>query len=217
MWGFPSLMAPESQLDKYSRYRQIFKQLHFDMTRLPFYRPFFQTACLHLGYRDSKGHALPPDNDGELGIVFDYAQNEVVIDGNNMLELSLDSFYKLTAEQIELLEAHLSGEPGLYRIVDAQPELGQLTFEDLTRSGHQVVLTDIMMSACYSRLARPEDFMFIRPVQLSDFAMTSGFNCTFGGDQERAVLKLWDKYQGSVRFSQIARHHQAKGIPSLNL
>ena len=214
MFGPSSLFKPESAIDKYQQYRQFGKELHRATVKFPFYRSYFHTACTHLGFRNLRGDIETPENDAAVAIVFDYAEQEVLEDGQTYLELFRSLNGPLPPKWNEILDAKLRAETGLYRVLETHPENCHVILEDLNQPGNQITLTDVMMSRTFAKISTNDNLCFLRLIEYPDFTMTAGFSCTFRISQERALLKLWDKYQGSVRFAQIARFYKEKGVPT---
>lgn len=213
MWNPCSLMASESTIDKYLRYRALGKALHAKIVTHPAYGEFLVTATTHLGYRAVRGEIAIDES--EIAIVFDYAQYEILQRGKNFIQIYRDSTRGHSRQELEILEAWSVAQTGLYQIVDADVDDSQVTAQDLTNPDCQVVLTDIGLSLTYSQRLESghstSNVVFLRPLFFKDFVMTSGFACPFPGSEERALLKLWDKYEGSTRFASIARHYKSKG------
>ena len=218
MWELPTLFAPPSRIDRYQRYRIISDTLHSKIATCPNFEKFIHTAAIHLGYRYVKNEIVI-ESQAELAVVLDYAQNEIIERGKCLLEIYRDSTNRHSREESELLEAWIESEAGLYRLVGADPDEALVTAEDLTDPGHQITLTDFGLSTSYehNKANHPNavPVVFFRPTQLTDFAMSCSFFCGFRPAEERELLKLWHKYDGSTRFASIARLFKTKGVTTI--
>ena len=204
----------ESRINKYRRYREMSNKFHSKILALDSFGKFLNTACVHLGFSRVR-EELFAENSTDVAYVVDYAEQAVLDRGKSFLEIYRDSTAQHSPEETELLEHWIKSPVGIYRMIDADAEAGLVTAEDVTDPRNQVTMTDFGLSLSYqhNKAIDPDgsQLSFLRPVQFEDFAMCSGFICGFSQSVEREVLKLWDKYDGSVRYASIVRLFRTKG------
>ncbi len=204
----PRPIASGPHVEKYRRYRSVSKQLHDQIMSQPQFRRFADIGLTHLGMQHAKSR-LEELPEYQLAIWFDYSQWEVREQGENLVELFCDSTFGHSHEERQILNGWLDAETNMFHITDVNAETGQLTIQELGDSSRQTTIIDLNLSMSLASCDQ-ELIIFLRPVVVDDFVMSSGFTCMFPASRERALLKEWNKYSGGVRFSKIARMHEAE-------
>jgi hypothetical protein len=121
--------------------------------------------------------------------------------GKNAVERYQQEIGGETKIERELLAAMVASSTSLFRVESISRKTYSLTLCDLVNKGRAITLMDIN----FSQTVKPNYLLFIRPITLENFSMTSGIAFTFPSGMESVLAKRWKRPQSH------GSHRQRRG------
>jgi len=149
-----------------------------------------------------KGRYLIFDSESEMDALMDFVINEYRVNNQNAVELYLAQQGAENEIEEEILNAFVSSYTSLFKIVSVSRREHLVVLSDLLNKRDNVQLMDINLSGT----AVPGLLIFLRVLQLKQFAMTSGMSFAFPGELEEYLLARYKRLKGTVR----SRHGSAR-------
>lgn len=157
------------------------------------------------------------DTEDDLNVLMDYLLYEYWVNGQSLVERYWETSGAQTPVEQELLAAMSGATTTLFRIEATEPTAGVLYLTDLLNEGQPLTLMDIN----FSQTAQPGMLLFIRPIRLPSFSMTSGFAFVFPRQEEERLLKLarHPHRQGAAppasarRYETLFKQSRRRGLP----
>jgi hypothetical protein len=143
------------------------------------------------------------DTEDESSILMDCAFYEYRARGKNAVERYQEEIGGKTEIERELLAAMVISSTSLFRVESVSARTCSLILSDLVNADRAVTLMDIN----FSQYVKPNHLLFIRPITLASFSMTSGVAFVFPGHLESKLLEPWREPQvrGSLHKGQRAQ------------
>lgn len=127
------------------------------------------------------------DSEDEMSVLMDCALYEYKVRGKNAIERYQEEIGGETEIERELLAAMVASSTSLFRVESVSQKTYSLSLGDLVNEGHTITLMDLN----FSQNVKPNYLLFIRPITLENFSMTSGIAFIFPGHMESELLKRW--------------------------
>jgi hypothetical protein len=131
------------------------------------------------------------DSESEISVLMDYALYEYEKQGKNLVERYHEEIGGETPLEEELLAAMLNASTSLYQVKSISKRTHTLQLRDLIHEGHTLTLMDIN----FSKTITSARLLFIRPLTLENFSMTSGFALIFSEHLKPRLIKQWQDIQ----------------------
>lgn len=155
------------------------------------------------------------DSEGDLSVLMDFALYEVLEQGKSIVERYQKEVGGRNAVERNLLKAMVGARPGLFRVEEVMPQRYGIALNSLVEIDREISLTDINLSQTMGDGL----VVFLRPVELATFTMTSGIGFVFPGRMEQELIRLWGPGQGQSesarRYAEFFKLNKSKGIPTL--
>lgn len=202
-------------LNTYRRYRLAGKDLNQKIVESQVGDAALTYGAETLGLGRKRRLVLETEDD--ISVLMDYLFYEYWVNGQSLVNRYRETVGGQTPLEQELLAAMSGATTSLFRIEAAEPTTGVLYLTDLLTEGQSLTLMDIN----FSQTAQPGMLLFIRPIRLPNFSMTSGFAFVFPGAEEERLLKLarHPHRQGPVppasarRYETLFKQSRRRGLP----
>ncbi|MCP4542181.1 MAG: hypothetical protein GY832_34090 [Chloroflexi bacterium] len=176
----------------YRRYRVDSRTLSHKIIETTLSKAAMQFAARTLGMM-GRDNVMVFDNEDETSVLMDCSLYEHKSRGKNAVQQYQEEIGGETDIERELLAAMVASSTSLFRVESVSKKTYSLKLDDLVNEGHTITLMDIN----FSQNMKPNYLLFIRPVTLENFSMTSGFAFIFPGHLESELLKRWRGPQSS--------------------
>jgi hypothetical protein len=174
----------------YRRYRAEGQVLNHKILEAIPDRVAFQFTARALGMM-GRGNTIIFDNEDETSVLMDCMLYEYKTQGKNAVERYQEEIGGETKIERELLAAMVASSTSLFRVGSISRETYSLTLCDLVNEGRTITLMDIN----FSQTVKSNYLLFIRPIILENFGMTSGIAFTFPSSMESELVKRWTRPQ----------------------
>lgn len=159
-----------------------------------------------LGIREKNRLMLESEN--EMDVLMDFALYEVLTNGKNLVTHYADEVGGSSKTERDLLTAMCTAHTGLFRVTAVQPTICQLELEDTIESKRILKLIDISLSQSIGRGV----IFFFRPLELTEFTMTSGVGFAFRSGMEKELSHVWRKREPAGRYTKYFELNHRSGI-----
>lgn len=181
----PSAPPPGAvDLNTYRRYRKAGTDLNHKIVESQVNDAALTYGAETLGLGRKRRLVLESEDD--ISVLMDYLFYEYWVNGQSLVERYRETSGVQTSLEQELLAAMSGATTSLFRIESVESRAGVLHLTDLLNAGQALTLMDIN----FSQTAQPGMLLFIRPIRLPRFSMTSGFAFVFYGEEEDRLVKL---------------------------
>lgn len=170
----------------YRRYRVDGRALNHKIIEATLSKSAIQFAAKTLGMM-GRNDTVFFDNEDETSVLMDCALYEYKSRGKNAVQRYQEEIGGETNIERELLAAMVASSTSLFRIESVSKKTYSLRLVDLVNEGHTITLMDLN----FSQNVKPNYLLFIRPVTLENFSMTSGIAFIFPRHMESELLKRW--------------------------
>jgi hypothetical protein len=201
---------------EYQRYRQTGRELNHKIIEATVDRETVDYAAKRLGLR--KGRQLVLDSEDDLSVLMDFALYEYRSEGKNAVERYHEEIEGSSSIEQELLEAMVTSSTSLFRVEAVSRETYSLRLCNLVSIGDEITLVDIG----FSQSVVVGFLLFLRPISLENYSMTSGVVFAFPGDMENDLVREWERFAGRRSRNASAGCYAAffklskrKGIPTV--
>jgi len=168
----------------YQHYRKVRKELNHKIM----HSVSGGTAILHsakaLGMK-GPGRQVVLDSDDDTDVLMDYMFYEYRSGGKNAVERYQAEVGPENQIEEELLTTMVNSYTSLFKVVSVSKSTLSLQLSDLLNQDNSLTLMDIG----FSQSCVPGLVLFIRPITLTNFSMTSGIAFVFPGHEEQYLLK----------------------------
>ncbi len=178
--------AENPNLANYQEYRKIGTALNQKLFKFGMDNAALSAASRALGMKGA-GRQLLFDHEGEISVLADYVVYEYRRDGQNTVTRYQAAIGGANPIECELLAAMAPATASLFHIEGISRPARLIYLLDLIQEDRRLELTDIAFSQSLSS----GYVLFLRPIILSAFAMTSGFAFTFPEHLEADLLRRW--------------------------
>jgi hypothetical protein len=131
------------------------------------------------------GRQLILDSADDMSVLMDYMLYEYRAKDRNAVERYQAEVGAANQIEAELLAAMVSSSTSLFKINSVSQRTASLHLSDLLNQANSLTLMDIN----FSQSCVPGLLLFIRPIILENFSMTSGMAFVFPGQEEQFLLK----------------------------
>lgn len=180
-------ISPSEHVDisTYRRYRRDGTTLNHKIIETMLDKTALQYGgrALGMGSGDSM---LVFDSEGETSVLMDYALYEYRHKGKNAVERYWEKVGGETQVERELLAAMAASSTSLFRVEAISRQAYTIYFSDSVE-GRTINLMDVN----FSQHVSPGWLLFIRPITLESFSMTSGIAFVFQSGMEEYLLRYW--------------------------
>ena len=135
------------------------------------------------------------DSEDDLSVLMDYALYEYRVKGKNAVERYQEEIGGETQIERELLAAMVASSTSLFEVESVSTSTCIMRLSDLANEGRTINLMDIN----FSQRVTPDWLLFIRPITLENFSMTSGIAFIFPRHLKEELLKRWHRSQSRRR------------------
>ena len=170
----------------YRRYRVDGRALNHKIIDATLDKAATQFAARALGMM-GRDNMMVFDSEDETSVLMDCALYEYKVRGKNAVERYQEEIGGETEIERELLAAMVASSTSLFRVESVSRKTYSLNLGDLVNEGRIITLMDIN----FSQHVKPDYLLFLRPVTLENFSMTSGIAFIFPGHMEDELLKRW--------------------------
>lgn len=170
----------------YRRYRVDGRALNHKIMGATLDKAAIQYAARALGMM-GRGNVMVFDSEDETSVLMDCALYEYKARGKNAIERYQEEIGGETEIERDLLAAMVASSTSLFRVESASRKTYSLRLGDLVNEGCTITLMDIN----FSQHVKPDYLLFLRPITLEGFSMTSGIAFIFPGRMEDELLKRW--------------------------
>lgn len=191
--------AEETPREVYIRYRQAGMELNTKILREMADKSAFAKSARALDMGSVREIILDSEGDGD--VLMEFIVHELLIKGVNFVGHYASEVGGETTEEKELLTAMTTSRAGLYGVEKTMPEEALCDLVDLTQTSRRIRLTDINLS----RTMTEDIIMFIRPLALPTFTMTSGVGFFFYKEIAPELISRfvkWGKIDSAYRFAR---------------
>jgi hypothetical protein len=206
----PLKLFRSSPIKEYQRYRQVGRDLNHKIIRAFVDHAVIDRAARALGL--GKNRQLFLDDEDELDVLMDFSLYEVKQLKKTPIERYREEKGGSNQIEQELLNAMLAAQTGLFRVEDVLSEQYNVVLHSLVGSARRIILTDIN----FSQTMATGIVVFLRPIVLAHFTMTSGVTFGFPTDMEQELtrkwLKKWEETRSAVRYAQFFKLSKHRGI-----
>ena len=169
-------------IEKYQTYREASKALNSKVMHTCLDRPSMMKAAKLLGI-ERRG-VLNIQNEGEMDILADFALNERMVKGKSVMQIYHETEEPENLVEAELLESLLKARTSLFKVISVSETECTVVLEDLLNEREQMTIMDINLSAT----ATPGFLLFLRPIELDEFSITSGAVFVFLEESEQNLI-----------------------------
>ena len=180
----------------YQRYRTDGMTLNHKIMDATLSEAAIQHGSRALGL-EGRGRELILDSEDDLSVLMDYALYEYRVKGKNAVERYQEEIGGETQIERELLAAMVALSTSLFEVESVSTSTCIMRLSDLANEGRTINLMDIN----FSQRVTPDWLLFIRPVTLENFSMTSGIALIFPRHLKEELLKRWHRSQSRRRRS----------------
>jgi len=188
----------------YRRYRVDGKALNHKIMEATLDRAAIQHAARALGMM-GRDNMVIFDSEDETSVLMDFALYEYKARGKNAVERYQEEIGGETEIERELLAAMVASSTSLFRVESVSRKTYSLSLGDLVNEDRTITLMDIN----FSQHVKPNYLLFLRPITLENFSMTSGIAFIFPRHLESELLKRWRGPQ-----SRGSRHRRRRAQPT---
>jgi len=144
-----------------------------------------------------KGRTLIFDGEMETAALMDFYLHEFQKGGRCPLQCCDPVAMRLSADERDLLEAHMAARTSLFKVVAVEPGIAQLQLSDVLSPGQpDVMLSDIAMSQMGA--ATSEVLLFLRVVACQGIRMSSGCFFAFSTLHRQRLLDAYARRMETV-------------------
>ena len=169
-------------IEKYQTYREVGKALTQKVMEKCLDRVTMTKAAKLLGI-EQRG-VLNFQNEENIDILADFALNERLVKGKSVMHIYHETVGPKNPVEAELLRSFLQARTSLFEIISVSEPECTVVLEDLLNEREQLTLLDINLSAT----ATPGYLLFLRPIELDEFSMTSGVAFVFREESEQNLI-----------------------------
>jgi len=172
----------------YQRYRTDGVTLNHKIMDATLSKAAIQYGSRALGL-EGRGRELILDSEDDLSVLMDYALYEYRAKGKNAVERYQEEIGGETQIERELLAAMVTSSTSLFEVESVSTSTCTMRLNDLVNEGCTINLMDIN----FSQRVTPDWLLFIRPITLENFSMTSGIAFIFPRHLQDELLKRWHR------------------------
>jgi len=195
LWLFKS----NDLVRQYQHYRTVFRELNHKIIKTYFNRALIEKSARMLKLGQNNQLAL--DSVGDLDVLMDFALYEIrQTDGKNFLERYAEENHGDDAIERNLLMAMLKARTGLFKVSKVLKNKRQMVCENLTLPEASAALTDINLA----KTIEEGLIVFMRPICMSKFTMTSGIAFVFPSTLEQELLHHWKRFDAKSNADRYA-------------
>jgi hypothetical protein len=180
--GSSSSSLPNKKV--YQHYRKVGKELNHKIIDSIQGDAALLHSALALGMK-GPGRQLILDSEDDMSVLMDYMLYEYRAKGKNAVERYQAEVGAANPVEEELLAAMVTSYTSLFKVVSVSRRTNSLHLSDLLNRDNNLNLMDIN----FSQNCIPGLLLFIRPIILENFSMTSGIAFVFPGQEEQFLLK----------------------------
>jgi hypothetical protein len=173
-------------LATYQEYRKVGMALNEKLVKFGMDNAALSAASRALGMKGA-GRQLLLDHEGDISVLADYVVYEYRREGQNTVTRYQAAIGGANPIECELLAAMATATTSLFRIEGISRPARLIHLRDLVQEDRRLDLTDIAFSQSLSS----GYVLFLRPIILSAFTMTSGFAFSFPESLEADLLRRW--------------------------
>jgi hypothetical protein len=202
--------------EAYRCYRRAGKDLHHKIMEATLEGAAIDYVAEKLGL--GKGRRLILDTEDDLSVLMEFALYEYRSNGKNAIERYRGEIGGSGQIEAELLEAMVQASTSLFRVEGASWESYSLQLRDLIAESSPLTLVDIN----FSQTLALGLILFIRPIRLKDFSMTSGIGFIFPGNLEKYLQRQWQRLgrrkseseASAERYAGFFKLNKRMGLPT---
>lgn len=193
-------------IEPYQRYRKAAMTLNQKMIEAFVDSNIIEQAAraLDLG----RNRQLLLDSEDDLSVLMDFALYEIRRQNMNLVERYQQERGGDDPVERELLTAMVRAKAGLFKVKRVSRQSHRLKLLALEEENRIIVLTDIN----FSQTVVGEPVFFFRPIELAEFAMTSGIAFIFPGEIEQELVGRWRQLHQAGRYARFFKLSKHKGI-----
>jgi hypothetical protein len=205
-----SFFKTDPILKEYQRFRKTGRDLNHKIINACLNETILTkaTTMLKLG---QKGQLIL-DSEDDLSVLMDFALFEIHHkDGRNSVEQYAETKDGTNAIERELLTAMVQAQTGLYKVKRVLRDKHQIVLENVITPEAPTTLTDIG----FSQTMIAGLCIFLRPVSLSKFTMTSGVAFVFPSELQQELRAYWKHLEiksNAERYAKFFRKSKQSGI-----
>ena len=187
-WKSVQIMSPGDLPDPnvYRRYRVDGQALNHKIIGATLSKTAIQATARALGMM-GRGNVIVFDNEGETSVLMECALYEYKVKGKNAVQRYQEEIGGETEIERELLAAMVASSTSLFRVESVSRKTYSVSLSDLVNEGHTITLMDLN----FSQIVKSDYVLFLRPITLENFSMTSGIALTFPTHLESELLRQW--------------------------
>ena len=174
-------------IEKYQTYREAGKGLNRKAMEKCLDRRSMMKAAKLLGIE--KRGVLNFQNKEDMDILADFALNERLVKGKSAIQIYHETVGAENQIEADLLRSLLQARTSLFEIISVSEPDCMVVLEDLLNEHEGVALIDINLS----ETVIPGYLLFLRPIEMDEFAMTSGAIFVFPKDAEQNLIFSYRK------------------------
>jgi len=129
------------------------------------------------------------DNEDDTQYIFDFAINEMKIEGKSVIQLYKEKIDVQDEREVEFIAAMENSYTSLFRVVNTSPEKGLVFIKNLLGDGKNIRLTDIGLS----QMKDKDLLIFTRILPFKDMNITSGMSCCFDSSYEIKLITAYER------------------------
>jgi hypothetical protein len=202
-------LADRERVRKYRRYRDTAMALASRIADAEGRSDALREAGAALGLLAGKEKAFIFEDESEMAALMDYSLFEFPSRENNAIRAFLKGDPEIDEIERQLLAAMLEAATGLFMVEEARPRSAEVTLRRIVGPPESIAITDTSLS----QFAIEGAMVFVRPIVLPEFVMTSGVMFPFPPSMAPRLIKKWVKSPAAKRFPRFFRLHRSEGIP----
>ncbi len=199
-----SAAAENPGLATYQKYRKVGMALNQKVVEFGMDDAALFTASRVLGMKGA-GRQLILDYKDEIAVLADYIVYEYRRDGQNTVARYQAAIGGANPIERELLAAMVPATASLFHIEGISRPARLIYLRDLIQEDRRLALTDIAFSQSLSS----SYVLFLRPLILPAFTMTSGFAFVFPEHLEADLLRRWHSLERDYRGAALSARRYA--------
>lgn len=217
LWKSRHTSSDGPSIKVYQRYRTNGMKLNHKIMDATLSEAAIRYGSRALGLKGG-GRQLILDSEDDLSVLMDYALYEYRVRGKNAVEQYQEEIGGETQIERELLVAMVASSTSLFEIESVSRRRCVIHLNDLINEGCTINLVDIN----FSQRVTPDWLLFIRPITLENFSMTSGIAFIFPEHLRDELLQRWHRPQArrkrpaqsvsAVRYATFFKLSKRKGI-----
>jgi hypothetical protein len=196
-------------LVEYRRYRAALIDLHTKISEAFVTPAIYNAAIATLGLGTATQVIV--DHESDLDVLAEYTIYESRREGDTCVERYTAQISGSKAIERELLDGMRRARLGVFRIEGVSQTRNQADLRELAGGSRRVTLTDVGLS----NSVRENDILVMRPIELTNMAMSSGLLFGFRPQYERELVERWEKWSEPTRFARCFKFFKRCGQPTV--